>query len=148
MEKQVVLLFGELLGASAGADKDTEAAKFGEREFRGIDAGMVHGLGSGGQGQGEEAGDMAAFFLVDPGEFVEAGDFARDLNRDVAGVEAGDAANAAAAGEDGLGEGLTADAVRTDHAHAGDDDAPFGHEVIKMRGRGVGIREISVCPIL
>jgi len=70
---------------------------------------------------------MSAVFLIHPGELVEAGDLASDLDVEFTGIEAGDAADAAAAFEKTFSECRAANAIRADDAHAGDDDASFVH---------------------
>jgi predicted nucleic acid-binding protein len=68
---------------------------------------------------------MFAFFSVDPGKFVETGNFACDLNFDGRGIEPRDPLYAATALERGLRKGTCSDAVRTDNSHAGNDSATY-----------------------
>ena len=68
---------------------------------------------------------MLPLVRVNPGQFVKAGNLARDLHRQVAGVEARDPPNPACTVERRSAKCLVADAIRADHAHAGDDDSSF-----------------------
>src|SRR5882724_6145093 len=125
MEEQLVLLLGKFLRAAAGANDDSKAAEFVEREAGRMNAGSSKGFACSRDRERQDARHVSAVFFVHPGEFVEAGNLARDLNVEFAGIETRDAPHAAAAFEDGLRESRAADAVRADHPHAGDDDTSF-----------------------
>jgi hypothetical protein len=66
---------------------------------------------------------VLSFTFFYPSQFVEIADLARDLNRQLRGIEASDAAHAAGSGEDRLRECLVAVAIRADCAHTCDDDS-------------------------
>ena len=90
-------------------------------------------LGGGGNRQGHDARNMLALAGIHPGQFVELRNFARDMHRQVGRIEAGNALHARLARQNGAAEGFLADAIGTDHAHAGNNDARehagFSHTV-------------------
>ena len=102
VEEQFVLLLGKLLRAAAGTDDHAEAAEFVEGEAAGSSPESASASLAAAMAKWKHARNVAALFLVHPGQFVEADDFACDLHVQFAGIEARDAADAAAAFEDGL----------------------------------------------
>jgi len=63
---------------------------------------------------------MLAFPSVDPGEFVEFGDFSSDVDGQRGWIPAGDQLNAGFTFEDGLRKGWLSDSIRADDAHSCD----------------------------
>src|SRR5437867_5632335 len=66
---------------------------------------------------------MFTLARVDPCEFIEVLNLARDVHRQERRVKSRDSLHARRARKNGAAEGVLADAVRADHAHAGDDHA-------------------------
>src|SRR6185437_1093342 len=86
--------------------------------------------------QRHHAGDVLALVWLNPGQFVEIADFARDLHRLLAGIEAADAGYAALARQHCPAEGFPANPVRTDHTHSSDDDS--FHDLLRCELRCFG----------
>src|SRR5579872_283102 len=119
---KAVLLFGELLGSAAAAEDHADLALFVHGHCFGIEAGVANGFVRSGDGQGNDAGNVLALTRIDPGEFIEFGDFSGNVNWKSGSIEAGDPLDARLAGENGPAEGFFTDAVRTDDADSGDRD--------------------------
>src|SRR6476661_9571296 len=68
---------------------------------------------------------MLALFLIEPGKFVETGDFAGNLHLDSRWVESRDSPHTALARKNGSGKSLIADPIRADYAHPGNDTTSF-----------------------
>src|SRR6266550_9287557 len=99
MEEQIVLLLGKFLRASAGTDDHAEPPQIVERKFGRIKARTGERFTGSRDREWKDARDVPAVFLVHPGEFVETGDFAGNLNVKFAGIKARDPPQAAAAFE-------------------------------------------------
>jgi len=78
---------------------------------------------------------MFAFVRRDPGEFVETGDFAGNLCRQIAGVKARDPPHSTRPGKYRVTKLVITDAVGADRAHACNHN-PFLH-VIRLSSEAV-----------
>jgi hypothetical protein len=120
---ETVLFLGKLLRASTRAENHADLALLREPHRGVVEPRIFERLGRGGDGQRHYAGNVLAFARIDPGEFLEIANLARDFHRQAAGVEATDPLDARFSCENRLGKGRVANAIGANDAHAGDDDA-------------------------
>src|SRR5208282_2284954 len=105
--------------ADARADMHADAlGVFG----RDLEPGHLHRFVGGGDGEVDEAAHLLYFFFLDEVKGVKVADLGCDLAGKSGGVEPGNAADAAFAGEQGLPYCAGGMADGADQADAGDDD--------------------------
>src|SRR5580658_3937742 len=123
-----VLFFRELLRAATRPEDYADLAFFLHAHCGWIESGVLDSFARCGNGQGHHPGNMLALAGIDPGEFVELGNLARDVYRKVGRIKARNAFDAGFSRENGTAKGLLADAVGADHAHSSDNHARKRHQ--------------------
>src|SRR5579871_354016 len=124
---QPVLLFGEVLAASAGADDDADTAQFVAAHGGGIETSVIEGFGNAGGRQWHRAGDVRAILRFDVALLVEFVRYlAGHLHHESRWIKPRDAAHTASAGTRGLPKTFAADSVGTHRTDSCDDDSPHG----------------------
>ena len=119
-----VFALDDVEAADAGADVDADAVVVGLVD---LEAGVVHRLLCGGDGEVDEAAHLAGLFFVDEEERVEVLDLGGEAHRMAGEIECFDLGHAAAAGEQAFPDFADGSADSADEAQAGDDDsAPPG----------------------
>ena len=103
-----------------------------------LHAGVAQRLGGRGPGEVDVAVVAAHFLLGHHRVRLEAAHLAGDLAVDAAGVERGDAVDAAAAGDQPFPERRHVVAERRDGAHAGHDHPPLIHRRCRPSSTGRG----------
>src|SRR6185312_418081 len=118
-----ILLLAEFLRSSSTAQHHSKVAfLFHGHGFR-IKSGVLKRFIRGSNGQRHRARDMFAFASFDPGEFVEVGDFTRDLHRQIAHIKARDALHSAFPRKNRAAECILSDSVWAYDAHTCDNSA-------------------------
>ena len=119
-EERGVLALDHVESADAGADVDADhLGVFG----RDLQLRHFHRFVGGGDGEVNEAAHLLYFFFLDEVERVEVANLGGNLAGKGGGVEGGDAADAAFAGEQRLPYRFGSLAHGADQADAGDDDS-------------------------
>src|SRR6185437_9003554 len=133
-----VLLFAELLRSASAAEHYAEVAFLIHAHGFGLEPGVFDRFIRGGNCQRHRARDVLTFACIDPSEFIEVGNFAGDLHRQIAYIKARDALHSALTCENRAAECIFADSVWAYYAHTCDDGAlchRFGpSEAIVCRG--------------
>ena len=119
-----VLALDDVEAADAGADVDADAVGDLRRD---LEAGVLHGLVGGGQGEVDEAAHLAGLFFVDEEERIEVLDLGGEADGVAGEIEGLDLGHAALAGQQAFPDLRRGFADPADEAEAGDDDATLLH---------------------
>ena len=117
------MLFRKLLGAAARAQNYTDLALLLQRHCCWVEAGIIQSLGRRGNRQRHNARHVLTLARVDPPRLIEFRDLSRDVYRQIGWIEARNSFDARFANKQRAAKGLFTNAVRTDYAQTGDDDA-------------------------
>ena len=125
-----VLALDDVEAADAGADVDADAVGDLRRD---LEAGVLHGLVRGGDGEVDEAAHLAGLFFIDEQERVEVLDLGRKADGMAGEIEGLDLSHAALACKQAVPDFGGGFADPADEAEAGDDDATLLHTLLLGR---------------
>src|SRR5579863_7461174 len=125
-----VLFFRKFLCAASSAEDDSDLAFLIHRHRGGIEAGVLDGFARRGDSERHDTGNVLAFTSINPGKLIKFGDLAGDVHRQFRWIETRNAFYSGFSRENGAAKSFLADAIRADHAHAGDNYASSHRSVI------------------
>src|SRR5215469_15909452 len=124
---EAILLFGELLSATARAKNHANGALLLHRQPLRIDSRVGQGFTRSSDCQRDSARNMLALMGIDPGKLVKVLNLACNLHRKRARVKACDPLHTACASQNCATKSLVSNSIWADHAHSCNDHRGTEH---------------------